>query len=52
MNKKTLIIIIVCVLVAVVIGLSVFGVIGSQGSTPTASFVGWQDAGKGHPSSP
>ena len=52
MKKKTIIIIIVCVLVAAVIGLSAARVIGSQGSTPTASFAGWQDAGKGHPSSP
>ena len=52
MNKKTLIIIIICVLVAVVIGLSVSGVIGSQGSTPTASFAGWQESCRGIPSSP
>lgn len=52
MKKKTLIIIIVCVLVAVVIGLSVFGVIGPQGSAPTASFAGWQDAYRGIPSMP
>ena len=53
MKKKTLIVIIICVLVAVVIGLNATGVIGSpQGSTPTASFAGWQDAGKGAPSSP
>ena len=52
MNKKTLIIIIVCVLVAVVIGLSVSGVIGPQGSTPTASFAGWQESCRGIPSMP
>ena len=53
MKKKTLIVVIICVLVAVVIGLSAAGIVGSpQGSTPTASFAGWQDAGKGHPSSP
>ena len=53
MKKQTLIIIILCVLVAAVITLNVTGVIGPLlGSTPTASFAGWQDAGKGHPSSP
>ena len=53
MKKKTLIIIILCVLVAAVIALNATGVIGPpQGSTPTSSFAGWQDAGKGHPSCP
>ena len=53
MKKQALIIIILCVLVAAVIALNVTGVIGPpQGSTPTASFAGWADAGKGHPSSP
>ena len=52
MNKKTLIIIIVCVLVAVVIGLSVSGVIGPQGSAPTATFAGWQESCRGIPSMP
>ena len=53
MKKKNVIILILCVLVAAVIALNATGVIGSpQGSTPTASFAGWQDAGKGHPSCP
>ena len=53
MKNQTLIIVILCVLVTAVIALSVTGIIGPpQGSTPTASFAGWQDAGKGHPSSP
>ena len=53
MKKKTIIVVIICVLVAAVIALNVTGVIGPpQGSTPTSSFAGWQDAGKGYPSSP
>ena len=53
MKKQTIIIIALCVLVVAVVALSVLGVIGPpQGSTPTASVAGWQDAGKGHPSSP
>ena len=41
LSKKTIIIIIICVLVALVIALCVFGVIGPQGSTPIASLAGY-----------
>ena len=51
MNKRTVIIIIICILVATVIALSVTGVIGSQESAHNA-FVGWQDAYRGIPSMP
>ena len=53
MKKKTLIVVIICVLVAAVIGLSAAGIVGSpQGSTPTASFAGWQESCRGIPSMP
>ena len=45
MKKKTLIIIIICVLVALVIALCVFGVIGPQGSTPIASLADYTRSG-------
>ena len=51
MNKKTVIIIVLFVLVATVITLSVLGVIAPQESAQ-GSFLGWQDAYRGIPSMP
>ena len=51
MKKKTLFIIIICVLVAVVIGLSASGVIGPREEIP-GSFAGWQESCRGIPSMP
>ena len=51
MKKKTIIVIILCVLVAVVIALNVLGVIRPQESIQD-SLAGWQDAYRGVPSMP